>query len=1004
MDVTQTGPLQEAVPSVPALAQTSDYASDTARARARLVHLSKPLKRSLSSPPVLTIPATSKHTKAKVTKAEDGVSSISQEIKVKPVRHEKCESYCRSHSENLFMSFLSPSDFFRLTGNNGWDSKLVYINRDPCLVKAFHELEPGTMVVNPCTSFTHRQELALSPCSEKLPTVSSATLRVHFAKDADRMESDFCIDSSAKALIAANLKGVPLTHGKVFSMETPVISVSPDGQPGLPEFLRVEVQVQPAGSEAICGPFLINDTTTIGVVDGIKGDFRYLKDVFEDRNIVTSISGSSDYNSDNFAHLNVGHFRPLAQKVERIENKMILCKIGDYHYFCRPKDSDEHKYSNVYTNQLLPSRHKSVTVTPCDPQILSDARSCKVELSWFTKRQTISLNEIEITEKVKQAMKQLPLEKGRKFLIPLQLAASSSPPLFVQGCVVEVGGAQDAAGLFRVHDKTELQLNSDDPVLLKGGEVAVHENEQILAELATGLSGMGSLIEQLFNEVILPMQLYRNSNRVTPPRGIMFTGPPGNGKSKLAANLVNVLRDRFNCAEIEIKHDFIGATAEGTNSKFSSIEEMTRRREDANPNQARFTLFFMDEFDSLIMGSRSDTTSDTKLAFKNTLQKMMSDGPHNMLFVATTNLEGNCFDEALMRPGRFDLVIPVENPDQEQREAILREALANTKYDIKDLDITALARQSGEQSAAGLISLVNDIVCEACKRGAEDSSSLTLKDVEQALTKPATIETQRKAALSQLYDKDREGCILANEREALDKTAGAIARVQGSMGRHSVIVVNAQESRSGTFCNALVQWTKNDPSVKDGRCEKRLFNRFSIIPSHGGGMTGRTIAALGCQAGNITLAVVDGVESLLKEKGGLGYQPEQVGKQWKRVKGSNSQSTALVLISRDKALGSNEIKQALDLSAPVDEAVTLNSDVEKQDYENILDKMTNVKPGAKEALLGKILSEGDIDIERFQHLINLYEVTDERGMISWDLKGIEENIRRNKMAALSMYS
>ena len=93
------------------------------------------------------------------------------------------------------------------------------------------------------------------------------------------------------------------------------------------------------------------------------------------------------------------------------------------------------------------------------------------------------------------------------------------------------------------------------------------------------------------------------------------------------------------------------------------------------------------------------------------------DGRKGVVILAATN-RPESLDPALLRPGRFDRRIPVELPDLNGREAILKVHARDVKMD-SNIDFGAIARATSGASGADLANIVNEAALRAVRMGRE---------------------------------------------------------------------------------------------------------------------------------------------------------------------------------------------------------------------------------------------------------------------------------------------
>ncbi|GAB7522403.1 AAA family ATPase [Paraburkholderia sp. 2C] len=196
---------------------------------------------------------------------------------------------------------------------------------------------------------------------------------------------------------------------------------------------------------------------------------------------------------------------------------------------------------------------------------------------------------------------------------------------------------------------------------------------------------------------------------VRAPCGILMTGGPGVGKTRLAQALAG-----------ECGANFIAITGSYFSAKYYGvgIQKVKHLFELARKNAP--TVIFIDEADGL--GKRTDTGSGPVEAESNRIINQLLaeldgfESNEGVVVVAATNHPDN-LDEALRRPGRFDRTVQVRLPDLEDRTDILRFYAAKLKTKPGDIDFGQLARLTTGLSPATLSMIVNQAGLVARKAG-----------------------------------------------------------------------------------------------------------------------------------------------------------------------------------------------------------------------------------------------------------------------------------------------
>lgn len=193
------------------------------------------------------------------------------------------------------------------------------------------------------------------------------------------------------------------------------------------------------------------------------------------------------------------------------------------------------------------------------------------------------------------------------------------------------------------------------------------------------------------------------------PKGILLVGPPGTGKTMLAkavAGEANV--PFFSMSGSEFVEMFVGMGA-------SKVRDLFKQAKEKAP-----CIVFIDEIDTI--GKKRDGAgfsggNDEREQTLNQLLTEMDgfDGSKGVVILAATN-RPDSLDPALLRPGRFDRRIPVELPDLQGREEILK--VHAKKIKIADtVRFDEIAKAAAGASGAELANIVNEAALRAVRDG-----------------------------------------------------------------------------------------------------------------------------------------------------------------------------------------------------------------------------------------------------------------------------------------------
>lgn len=250
-----------------------------------------------------------------------------------------------------------------------------------------------------------------------------------------------------------------------------------------------------------------------------------------------------------------------------------------------------------------------------------------------------------------------------------------------------------------------------------------------------GIGGLKSQLDILFRRFFLirmysPLTLDKIG--IKPVKGMILYGPPGCGKTLIARNIGNSLNCKISIINgPEILNKYVGESESNLRKPFENAK--------SDPNNLHLIIF--DEIDSLCKrrGSSSSTVGDTVV---NQLLTLM-DGIEeikNVLVIGLTN-RIDLIDDALLRPGRFEVKIYIPLPRYEDRMEIINIHTQKliSSGSLNDFNINKLAQDTEDFSGAELEGLIRDAVTFGMSRNTKDGKlvseklELTMDDFNNAL-------------------------------------------------------------------------------------------------------------------------------------------------------------------------------------------------------------------------------------------------------------------------------
>ena len=359
------------------------------------------------------------------------------------------------------------------------------------------------------------------------------------------------------------------------------------------------------------------------------------------------------------------------------------------------------------------------------------------------------------------------------------------------------------------------------------------EVEHLLLEEVPDISyadigGLDSQIEQIADAVELPF-LYGDlfaEHQLPAPKGILLYGPPGCGKTLIAKAVANSLAKKVSLANggekaksyfINIKgpellNKYVGETERQIRLVFQRARE---KSEEGWP-----VIVFFDEMDSMFRTRGTGISSDMESTIVPQLLAEIDgvEGLRNVIVIGATNRE-DLIDPAILRPGRLDVKIRIERPDEKAARQIFARYLTN------ELPISSTTiEQYGGSTDVAISEMIDATVSEMYRQDDEnrflevtyqngDRDVMYFKDFSSGAMIENIVRRAKKLAIKRLIAGGERGINLEDlkmsirqefkEHEDLPNTTNPDdwAKISGKKGERIVfirtLVRDASDANSG---------------------------------------------------------------------------------------------------------------------------------------------------------------------------------------------------------------
>lgn len=237
---------------------------------------------------------------------------------------------------------------------------------------------------------------------------------------------------------------------------------------------------------------------------------------------------------------------------------------------------------------------------------------------------------------------------------------------------------------------------------------------------------------------------------IKPAKGALLFGPPGCGKTLLAKSLategsMNIIFVRGP----EVLSKWVGESEK-------AIREIFRKARASSP-----CIIVFDELDSLARSRSYDDLGGNERVLSQVLSEMDDYGNSEVIIIGITS-RPDLLDTSLLRPGRFDLIISINPPDEHSRHDILSKVTSKMPIDLENIDLYKISKMTMGYSGADLISLCRFAAINAIQNNSDKifnhDFEMALKYVKPSITTEVsnwylTIEKKLTTAVPKVSDK-----------------------------------------------------------------------------------------------------------------------------------------------------------------------------------------------------------------------------------------------------------
>ena len=218
---------------------------------------------------------------------------------------------------------------------------------------------------------------------------------------------------------------------------------------------------------------------------------------------------------------------------------------------------------------------------------------------------------------------------------------------------------------------------------------------------------------------------------ITLPKGILFKGPPGTGKTYAARCIAGSVDCYFmTCTASALQGMYIGSGAENIRAVFKGAKMLREK-------SGKGVIIFIDEIDSF--GSRESRSGGASGEEDRTLNQLLAElsgfeDAEGIMVLAATNYADR-LDDALMRSGRFSRQITIGYPEKKERRTMIEFYFKKIKMPLEDTNYDEITELTEGLTPADIKEIVNESSILTIRH---KLSKIVLNDINEAINKVIT--------------------------------------------------------------------------------------------------------------------------------------------------------------------------------------------------------------------------------------------------------------------------